>query len=266
MNLKKWWIKNEKKWEKKRKNYYVLGKQACNNPKTCGTMVTGCGVPLGQEFGTCTCTCVIHDHNTVELPIPVLHPSRHAMGSCAQAAPKDWLNPWPLSVFGLAVETSGLSSFSGTLTEDILLSICWTVIFIMCGKHMILWSLASKENISHSSNNFSKCLSILLLVVRLSRVQWPDCMSSALKSSLVWFFTLLGWKLGLNWSCFIQNYTELQTGPLRTGSEWSGPGSWTGPDWFYIHKLHTNYFVNKIKCKTQGDMFWQITHHHDAKR
>ena len=40
---------------------------------------------------------------------------------------------------------------------------------------MILLSLVSNENISRSSNNVSKCSSILSLVVRLSRVQWPDC-------------------------------------------------------------------------------------------
>ena len=60
---------------KKRKNYYVLGKQACNTAKTCDTAVMGCSVPLGQEFGTCTCTCVTHDHNTMELPVPMLHPN-----------------------------------------------------------------------------------------------------------------------------------------------------------------------------------------------
>ena len=59
--------------EKKKNYYYVLGKRACNTTKTHDTMVTGRGVPLGQEFGTCTCTCVTCDHNTVELPIPVLN-------------------------------------------------------------------------------------------------------------------------------------------------------------------------------------------------
>ena len=34
----------------------------------------GHGVPLGWDFGTCTCTCVTRDHNTAELPVPVLHP------------------------------------------------------------------------------------------------------------------------------------------------------------------------------------------------
>lgn len=53
---------------------------------------------------------------------------------------------------------------------------CWTEMLIMCRKHMILLSFALNENISHSSNSFSKNSSILLLVVRLSRVQWPDCM------------------------------------------------------------------------------------------
>ena len=102
---------------------------------------------------------------------------RRAMGSCAQAASNDCPNPRRSSVsFTSAIRSSESSSFSGASTEDIFLSTCWTAMLIMCGKHIILLSFASKENISRSSNNFSKNSSILSFVVRLSRVQWPDCL------------------------------------------------------------------------------------------
>jgi len=102
---------------------------------------------------------------------------RRAIGSCAHAASKDCPNLRPSSVsFELSMRSSESSSFSGASTEDIFFSTCWTAMLIMCGKHMIRLSLASKENISRSSNNFSKYSSILSFVVRLSRVQWPDCM------------------------------------------------------------------------------------------
>ena len=76
---------------------------------------------------------------------------------------------------------------------------------------------------------------------------YPDAfsagMTSALKSSLVWFFTLLGQKLGPNWSYFIWNSSEPWTGPHRTGSMWFSLSSETSSDRFYIQILYKLLFT-----------------------
>ena len=103
---------------------------------------------------------------------------RHVIGSAAHASSNFCPKPWPSSVIDAPVtssESSLPSQSSGALTEDILLSTCWTVILIVCGKHMILLPFASNENISRSMNSFSKNSNIVSFIVRLSKVQWPDC-------------------------------------------------------------------------------------------
>src|SRR5271168_5464693 len=108
------------------------------------------------------------------IAVTILH--RRKIGSCAHAFWNVCSNPQFLSAFAVSVRPSeSSSSFSGALTKDILLRTCCTAILTTCKKHMILLSLASNEVISRSRSNFSKNCSILLFVVRLSRVQWPDC-------------------------------------------------------------------------------------------
>ena len=68
---------------------------------------------------------------------------------------------------------------------------------------------------------------------------------SALKSSPVRFFTLLGRKPGPNRSYFFRNSSEPWTGLHRTGSMWFGLGSETGSDQFYIQILYKLLFTTK---------------------
>ena len=107
-----------------------------------------CGFVKGCNLQTCTHTPITHTHD-----IPYS------------------------SMFAVPLTCSRTSlSFSGATTEDISVRTRWTVILTMCRKHIILWSFASSDIISRSRNSFCNSSSIVSLVVRLLRVQWPDCM------------------------------------------------------------------------------------------